>query len=167
MLYALTTEDPELDPIELQQEEAELGIFPTTEDRRILLTRLKLLGAKHVAIEFQGGGDSGEIHTVYIVDSNDQQINIDNELIRGWKMKSEFNHDKKDWDKSLEYIENMKLADLLENLTYDALEKSGEDWYNNDGGQGSFTIDFTQSPPDIQLELGINYTETTEHLFNL
>ena len=44
-----------------QHEEADLGIFPTLQDRVNVLTRLKMLGIKEVNVRFSGGGDSGEI----------------------------------------------------------------------------------------------------------
>ena len=60
----------------------------------------------------------------------------------------------------------MSLNLVIENVAYAAIESTGLDWYNNDGGQGTFEIDLTASPPTIHLGIGINYTETEDHSFN-
>ena len=59
-----------------------------------------------------------------------------------------------------------EVHEIIKQVTFDALEESGMDWYNNDGGQGYLTIDFNHSPPEIDLELGINHTATTDYSFS-
>ena len=147
--------------------DAQLSIFPTVEDRIVVLSRLKLLGATLVEITFSGGGDSGEIEDATVFSgSGSDQIDISSEVIRGWGHKSVHTPDK-GWVEEFKYTDGMFLGDLLKELAQDALEKSGHDWYNNDGGQGTFTIDFKESPPVISLNVGVNYTETSEHEYNL
>jgi len=47
-----------------------------------------------------------------------------------------------------------------------ALERTGLDWYNNDGGQGTFRIDLDAgNEPIVSLDVGINYIETNDHSF--
>ena len=69
------------------------------------------------------------------------------------------------WNREI-YTEKLNLEQILRALTNDALEEQGLDWYNNDGGQGNLSIDFTQSPPNIELNVGINITTTEDHEFN-
>ena len=47
---------------------------------------------------------------------------------------------------------------LIENMLYKWLEETGIDWYNNEGGQGSFLFDPKNS--EIILEIETNYEET-------
>lgn len=168
MIYQLQQEELIDDDDELAQhhESADLGIFPTLQDRRLLLTTLKLMGAKQIQVEFQGGGDSGEIHSLWGVDASGNNIDLDVEYPHAWQKKSEFNDAEKRWIDSYERAPR-KLSDVLETLTYDALDKCGHDWYNNDGGQGSLTIDFSVSPPAVNMELGVNYTTTDEYTYEL
>ena len=57
------------------------------------------------------------------------------------------------------------LRDIIEHITYAALEHTQLDWYNNDGGQGDLTIDLSNTPPTIVLSLGINHVETEDYTF--
>lgn len=148
-----------------QHEEAEFGIFPTLKDRVNVLTRLKLLGIREVRVEFSGGGDDGSINDVECVSADNSTISIEDERIEGWATRGHQTHDGT-WQSDI-VREDMKLRELLENMCNDALEKSSLDWYNNEGGQGHLIIDFSESPPNIRLEVGINTMQTDDHMFNL
>jgi hypothetical protein len=69
------------------------------------------------------------------------------------------------WEKRTKE-EVMTLEKIAKDLTLQALEDQGLDWYNNDGGQGTLEIDFATSPPTITLDVGINYTSVDEHSFD-
>ena len=73
-------------------------------------------------IQFQGGGDDGEIE-------NDITINGSSE----------------------------RVPKLIEDMVYEWLMNTGIDWYNNEGGQGSFI--FIPNNGEIILEIGQNYEE--------
>ena len=53
-----------------------------------------------------------------------------------------------------------KISPLLENMLYQWLEETGIDWYNNEGGQGSFLFDPKNS--EIILEIEVNYEEAVD-----
>jgi hypothetical protein len=53
-----------------------------------------------------------------------------------------------------------KISPLLENMLYQWLENTGIDWYNNEGGQGSFLFDPKNS--EIILEIEVNYEEAVD-----
>jgi len=55
-----------------------------------------------------------------------------------------------------------KISPLLENMLYQWLENTGIDWYNNEGGQGSFLFDPKNS--EIILEIEVNYEEAVDVL---
>lgn len=140
-----------------------MSLFPSKFHRDLVLTQLRTLGVSHVEVSFSGGGDSGSIDSAYCVDAAGKRIELP-ETKFDWPRERTVFADS-GWKRDT-YTEKMPLGEILKALTNDALEAQGLDWYNNDGGQGSLTIDFTQSPPDINLEVGINVTQTEDHEFN-
>ena len=134
------------------------NIFPNKQEKETLLTQLNLLGAKHVYVEFRGGGDDGEIEGVYYRDKNDDIQDMPTDMI-AWT--------KQTYGEQTKETKDMKLVDVLEDICYRALDQAGLDWYNNDGGQGNLHIDFTESPVAISLNVGINTMSTDDHHFDL
>jgi len=117
-------------------------MFPSPKHRAVFLTTLRTLGVSKLVVTFSGGGDSGDIESV---DANEEY---------------------KTWTEvTKEGL--MSIEEIAKELTFKALENEGLDWYNNDGGQGTLEIDFSTSPPTIQLDVGINYMSTEDHSFNL
>lgn len=145
-------------------EDAHGDIFPTPEDKVNVLARLRLLGVHSVDVAFSGGGDSGTVEGVYAVDAQGNRLDLSNEMIDGWEVEEKW--DTKTGKRTKEIKRSKRsLDDQLITMTYDALEQTQLDWYNNDGGQGELHIYFAESPPLIELEIGINYTETAQHEF--
>ena len=134
------------------------NIFPSNEEKQKLLTQLNLLGAKEVFVEFRGGGDEGEVESVYYRNRQDESLEIPNDMI-SW---TEVSYG----DKLLE-TKQMLLVDVLEDLCYRALDEASMDWCNNEGGQGHLHIDFTESPPKISLQLGINTMSTDDYSYDI
>ena len=134
------------------------NIFPSNKEKQKLLTQLNLLGAKEVFVEFRGGGDDGEIESVYYKDRHDEHLEIPKDMISWTQMVY--------GNKPLETKE-MSLVDVLEDLCYRALDDVNMDWCNNEGGQGHLHIDFTQSPPITHLAIGINTMSTEDYSFSL
>jgi len=139
--------------------------FPSPEHRTILLSTLKLLGASEVIVNFSGGGDSGEIQSVDVFDVNNKSVDIDSQSLEWVEARSFYDHEGSQWINDTS-VATKPLSDILEQVTLNALEEQGIDWYNNDGGQGQLTIDFSTSPPTIELNVGVNYMETEEHSFD-
>lgn len=135
------------------------NLFPSPEHRALLLSTLKLIGAKQVVVHFSGGGDSGEIDNAQVLDAQDNTIDCDKHKLKWEIPKSVLLGEK--WEYQIEETE-LPLSEILVKLTEHALEESGHDWYNNEGGQGHLRIDFSTSPPTIELNVGIN-TMTTEY----
>ena len=133
------------------------SIFPTPADKDKLLTHLKLLGIQTIKVEFSGGGDDGDINHIEPTPlMNLEEITAD----YAWDTSNRYDLESNQWVTTF----NRAPADLhtlLKNLTFAALENTQMDWYNNEGGQGKFIIDFSTTPPNIQLDLEIN-TITTE-----
>lgn len=93
-----------------------------------ILAALYAMKITTVIIHFAGSGDSGEVEEV--------------EFFSGKKKVAE------------PTLENRTAGDLLDNLT----ELIEGDWYNNDGGQGTITVD--TKTRHVVIEVGYNYMET-------
>ena len=133
-------------------------IFANEQEKTTLLTQLNLLGAKKVVVTFQGGGDDGQIEEVFMTDNNNAYIDIPNDMI-AWTTLTY-------GDQQSEQRQT-KLVDALEDLCSRALDNTGLDWYNNDGGQGNLEINFKDNPPSIKLNVGINHTTTDDYQYDL
>jgi hypothetical protein len=133
-------------------------IFANEQEKTTLLTQLNLLGAKRVVVTFQGGGDDGQIDEVYMIDNNEAYIDIPDDMI-AWTTLTYGNQQSEQ--------KQTKLVDALEDLCSRALDNTGLDWYNNDGGQGNLVIDLKESPPNIKLNVGINHTTTDDYEYDL
>ena len=133
-------------------------IYPSKSEKEKLLTQLNLLGAKEVFVEFRGGGDDGQIESVYYKDRQDNHLEIPKDMISWTQIK---------YGRDPLETKQMSLVDVLEDLCYRALDEASMDWCNNEGGQGHLHIDFTESPPTIDLQLGINQMSTDDYSFDI
>ena len=138
-------------------------IFPTEEHRVALLGTLKLLNVARVVIEFSGSGDSGSIQSVEVRDGYGNKIDLSDHKLDWVTTRSTYKDGK--WVET-STPEVKELGTVIEQVAYAAIESTGLDWYNNEGGQGEFTIDLTTSPPTIDLEIGINYARTEDYSFS-
>ena len=133
-------------------------IYPSKLQKETLLTQLNLLGAKEVFVEFRGGGDDGQIESVYYRDRHDEHLEIPKDMISWTQMV---------YGDKPKLTKEMSLVDVLEDLCYRALDEVSLDWCNNEGGQGHLHIDFTQSPPTTHLDIGINTMSTDDHNYDM
>lgn len=101
-------------------------------DCTALFLKLKNMGIKEVSIDFSGGGDSGDIDSIEFYDKT------------GYSVQGLTD------DKS-----------QFTDLAWDIINGIAEDWYNNDGGHGTVTIDVETATYNINLQ--IRYTEYTSH----
>lgn len=138
-------------------------VFPDKEKKTLLMNMLKVLGGHSAVVEFQGGGDSGEIHNAVLYDQHGREIDCTG-VTFDWHSKSDVFNDGV-WEEQ-DKFGPVPVLDILREVTEQMLENEGLDWYNNDGGQGALNIDLSQSPPTIVLNVGINYTQTDEHEFD-
>lgn len=140
-------------------------MFPSPEHRGVFLTTLRTLGVAKLLVNFSGGGDSGDIESVDAYTA-DMKTEIPLTAQIPWSSDEKFfDMANQKWEKRTKE-EVMTLEKIAKELTLQALEAQGLDWYNNDGGQGTLEIDFATSPPTITLDVGINYTSVEEHSFD-
>lgn len=139
--------------------------FPDPERKKLLMTLLKVMGGHKVEVSFSGGGDSGSIEGVFLMDSDGNEIKIDGAEFEWHEYSSSFDNEAKGWNYTTAY-KVMPLSDILTQICDDCLETTNLDWYNNEGGQGSLEIDLKTDPPTINLNVGINYTHTDDHNYD-
>lgn len=138
--------------------------FGGVEEQIRLLTQLRVLGVVKVEAEFSGSGDSGAIDSVQFFGINDVLLpNSVGETIVSF-LKETDEHNGTAWKKVSKRV-NQKLSDVITDLCYQALSETGLDWYNNEGGQGTFVMDLRGEPPTFVLEVATNYTQTEDHTF--
>lgn len=142
-----------------------MSVFQNKEQKDLFLTLLKVLGGRKAQVEFSGGGDSGSIDYVGLLDQENKEIDLTNATFDWYEKSSQFEAGK--WYVRYKPAPNMPVGDVLKTICEDALEESGHDWYNNDGGYGNLTIDLTETPPEIKLNVSIRYTQTDDYEIDL
>jgi hypothetical protein len=98
---------------------------------------LKDRGVTKIIVSYEGSGDSGSIDGIIY-----------------YKGEDSFNHLNIDISEDMDYE--------LQNLCYPMLDNI-EDWYNNDGGYGTVTIDLDKLHYDIANHVRYTTYEKYEH----
>jgi hypothetical protein len=89
------------------------------------LIQLADLGVTGIRINYEGGGDSGCIEDIYYTDKEGVSL---------WEVQN------LPWSsKNLKALNN-ELAINIENFTTDTILDTIEDWWNNEGGNGTLAI---------------------------
>ena len=104
---------------------------------KIMLHKLKDIGAAYVHIEYTGGGDSGFIDSTSALNSENNFINI-HELPNHTELQNIL----------------LNIADYFE----ESILSNIEDWWNNDGGFGTLILDL--SDLSYRIENNIRHTQT-------
>lgn len=121
---------------------------------RRLLPVLRAHHVETVNVHFDGYGDSGSIDNIeyYAKGSFDPKA-----VKLVYETESQCHKDGK-WIWLREPVEG-SVNDAIEYLTYDYLEETGADWYNNDGGFGELIIDVIAGT--VYLDVSVRYTDVT------
>lgn len=141
------------------------NVFQSKEQKDLFLTLLKVMGGRKAQVEFNGSGDSGSIEWVGLLDQEGNTIDLTNATFDWHERSGQFEAGK--WYVRYTPKPNMPVSDILQAICEDALDDAGHDWYNNDGGYGSLTIDLTTTPPEIKLNVSIRYTSTEDYEHDL
>ena len=123
-----------------------------------IAAEMKTHGIESVRVEFYGGGDSGQIEHVAWSKEPPADTRVD-VVIEKWKYQASLEGSSK--HTLVTETKSMPLAQAIEEVTYDLLDKSGVDWYNNDGGGGYLEIDL--SKPEGTVEFSIHVNELISH----
>ena len=146
------------------------SLFVDADGYQSLVKFLNELKVKTVLVQFSGGGDSGQIDYIVFYD-------IDLDTFQGsWEEKQthvlsvgdvtiEEKGVLKPRDWAPKQDRTLSLRKVFDELTGNALDVSGLDWYNNDGGQGEMVFTVKSDSLVAELSVGINYTATEDYGF--
>lgn len=97
-----------------------------------LMAYVLLHGITKIEVDFDGGGDSGSIGHIRI-DGHDNPPEIE-----AWKDQGREFQKGSGWVERPPVLTKMPIRDFIESLVYTYLENTHVDWYNNEGGYGSW-----------------------------
>lgn len=117
-------------------------------NKAVVFDALIAAGITAVAVEFDGGGDSGQIESV-LARAGDKPIDLPTTTLSLHTA---------GWGEPELAVTELPLAEAIENLCYGYLEQAHGGWENNDGAYGEFTFNV----PERRIELDFNgrYTDT-------
>jgi hypothetical protein len=154
------------------------------EDREKILAKLKDLGVNRVVVEYNGSGDSGDIHGISafgkskkpkakakaaqdedhapIKSTPASEVDIKNEMIEVMVEEGVWDRASQKVNETAE-LKSIKLYDAVERLACATLERNGIDWYNNEGGFGNIIIDIKTGKIKTEHNARIESSEYEEH----
>lgn len=142
-----------------------MELFPSENHKRKLLAALKVLGVKKIESTFSGGGDSGDFELPLAYDHSDRLIDLSD-------IKLSWPNERSSWDEHKGFADtpshnvDTSVKDIIQKVFADIVYMTDLDWYNNEGGSGTATIDFSVSPPEVNVKISTNYTATEDHSFD-
>lgn len=137
--------------------------FYDEDERNRFFAQIQLLDIAYITVDYSGGGDSGAIDSVTAMNKDNSMMPLPKDVtfqgkrIRAW-------HEGEKWHKKVE-DHTYTMEEYITHITEVALEATGLDWYNNDGGQGSFDIKVTSDGIELNLAVGINETHVDTSTF--
>lgn len=117
-----------------------------------LYAMLVALGITEVAVHFEGSGDNGSIDSIYTTPT--VALGAHSILIAVRDGYKKFVNG--EWVSPPLEEKEVKLETAIRAVVYDWLENTGVDWYNNDGGFGTW---IWRAPDTVTFE--VNVRETT------
>lgn len=151
-----------------KMKENEFFPFVDAEERDSFTAVIVSHGIKRAAIEFAGSGDSGQVDSVTFYDA-DGEIIVNADKIPGplsTESYQEYDGSTKKYITKTRKVDAKTLGLVVEAIGYTLLESTDLDWFNNEGGEGTLTMEFGE---DGKLaftgEVSINYMETEDHSF--
>lgn len=136
------------------------SIFHNRDLALTLLTLLRSLDVMDISITFSGSGDSGSFENPVAKTKDGTDVDLTKHTLMWPVTKSVWNEETNSWDRQID-MERLDLYAILIKVAEAATDEAGLDWWNNDGGDGELTMDFSQSPPAINMT--INLRETIYH----
>ncbi len=133
--------------------------FPSQEYKDAYLTALRISGVNYVEVDFQGEGDSGDYGTPWFGMTDEHVAEDAGKMPLRWPFRqSTYNRygDSLDKWETVTGVADRTMSEIAQELAQVALDTTGMDWYNNDGGQGSFVIDIRGDKPVIKMHVEIN-----------
>ena len=126
-----------------------------TLNKATLLNALTLAGVTHVVVSFDGYGDSGQIENVE-AQTGHNPVTMPAAAVEIAEAV---------WDQAEPKRSTVGIAEAVESLAYDVLEKTHSGWENSDGAYGDIIVDAEEET--ITLDYSERYTasENYTHTF--
>lgn len=119
------------------------------ENKTALFDRLDRTPVARIRVEFDGGGDSGQIETIDAQSHDGAPAPLPDDALP-LRLSDAL-------DGTPRY-DAQSVRDVVETLVYDCLDQGHGGWENNDGGYGTFTFDVAART--IRLEMNVRVMET-------
>jgi hypothetical protein len=123
------------------------------ENLRRILPVLAEHQVETVTVSFDGSGDSGSIQDIAYHPQDDGVSELAIEHVHTDRF-----FDDGAW-RTVVAPKQTTMNEAIETLTYDYLEETNVDWYNNDGGFGELIINVAEGT--VQLEVNVRFTQTS------
>lgn len=125
------------------------------ENLRAILPTLQAHGITAVSVYFDGSGDEGSIQNIHLQpgDSEETVLALPAQIRQSARFL--------DGDRWVTQTapNDTTIEEAIETITYDFLEETGVDWYNNDGGFGELVINVTAGT--VSIDVSTRFTEST------
>ena len=149
-------------------EDNEFFPFISVEERDDFAKVVFSHGIRKVVIEFSGSGDSGAIDAVVFYDGDDKRI-VNAGQIPGpayTESYQEYDPESRKYVYRTRKVEANALSEVVSAVVYSLLESTNLNWFNNEGGQGSISLEFDNDGKLVFVgEVGVNHMETEDHSF--
>lgn len=150
-------------------------LFPSMEEERKFAATLASKGITRVELFFSGGGDDGSVEDISYFLAGQERPHRDSryrypvqpdELGKGLVPCPEFI--RRNCDSKFTAEGMAPLSSVVEALFDTAHPLTGQDWYNNEGGSGSFTITVNADGGlDIYCDMSIYYQSSDEFRYSM
>lgn len=122
-----------------------------------LVAALKAQAISKVVVSFAGSGDEGSLDTAEFFRNGSESVIVDNVMLC-------YLDTRKEWSSHVVVSQEIErsLTEALDDAVNAELGKTGYNWYDDSGGQGSFTLDVDANTVALTIELS-STTSQTEH----
>jgi hypothetical protein len=137
-------------------------------NKAALVEAIKPIGLTRIEVDFNGGGDSGQVDEVrYFIGKKEPEDleTIKRTLVQQAKINDSTNwsDDKKEW---VTTTKSPTIEELVEQICYDLLSANHGGWEINEGSYGEFVFSFGKSNKiDLTFNQRVESVETTEETY--
>lgn len=128
------------------------------ETLRCILPVLREHAVRGVTVLFDGCGDSGSIENI----SYDAPAAFDGQNLTVQHDITTCHFEDGQWVRTTQTAQT-SLNQAIDELTYNYLDETGIDWYNNDGGYGELTINVDTGT--VALDVNVRYSDSTNEFY--
>jgi hypothetical protein len=145
------------DPWQQQEREyARIASEVLLANKTALFDALTATGITKVTVEFDGGGDSGQIESIDARAGEDERDVPSVEIEIASMMM---------WGSAMIERRSQPVSEAIETLIYDVLNQKHEGWEDNDGAYGEFTFDVAGRSITLDFNERRSEADYSQHVF--